>query len=342
MATIRRDQTTVAPAATLASQVLAGQVRALARALSWVEDGHPLKDELLAHLASRETRAYRVGITGPPGAGKSTLVDGLIGRARAQGLRVAVVAVDPTSPFTGGALLGDRVRMTGHALDPHVFIRSMGSRGSLGGLAATTGEVLQVLDAAAFQLILVETVGVGQSEWAIARVADTTVLVLTPASGDGIQGIKAGIMEVADVYIVNKADLPGAHQAVADVRASLPPAPPGGWTPPVLPVVATQGTGLGAAWQAILAHRRHLGEEERQDGEGRLARARDRLTSLAQADLQARWDRFLQETPELEAAAERVAGGAEAPGPAARRLVERFLAQSPHRNGRRGNHDGPS
>ena len=339
MATTRRDQTTPAPAAALASQVLAGQVRALARALSWVEDGHPLKDDLLASLALHAGRAYRVGVTGPPGAGKSTLVDGLIGRARAQGLRVAVVAVDPTSPFTGGALLGDRVRMTGHTLDPHVFIRSMGSRGSLGGLAAATGEILQVLEAAAFDLILVETVGVGQSEWAVARVADTTILVLTPASGDGIQGIKAGVMEIADIYVVNKADLPGAHQAVADVRASLPPPAPGAWAPPVLPVVAAEGTGLDEVWQAIQAHRRHLDEDLRRDHDRRLARVRHHLASLAQAELQARWDRYLE--AELEAAVQQVTGGAEAAGQAARRLVERFLTQSPHRNGRRGNHDGP-
>lgn len=342
MATIRDHQPErAAPAAALASQVLAGQVRGLARALSWVENDHPLKDDLLARLAPHLGQAYRVGITGPPGAGKSTLVDGLIGQARAQGLRVAVVAVDPTSPFTGGALLGDRVRMAGHALDPDVFIRSMGSRGSLGGLAGTTGEVLQVLDAAAYQLILVETVGVGQSEWAIAQAADTTVLVLTPASGDGIQSIKAGIMEVADLYIINKADLPGAPQAVADVRASLALAPPAAWTPPVVPVVATQGRGLEEAWQAILAHRRYL-EGASLAGERRLARVRHQLASLAEVDLQARLERFLQEGPELEAAVERVAAGAEAPGPAARRLVERFLTQSPHVNGRRGNDDGPS
>ncbi|HEY8531995.1 MAG TPA: methylmalonyl Co-A mutase-associated GTPase MeaB [Limnochorda sp.] len=338
MATIRRDETTAAPGAALASQVLAGQVRALARALSWVEDGHPLKDQLLASLAA-PGRAYRVGVTGPPGAGKSTLVDGLISRARAHGFRVAVVAVDPTSPFTGGALLGDRVRMTGHTLDPGVFIRSVGSRGSLGGLAAATGEMLQVLDAAGFDLILVETVGVGQSEWAVARLADTTVLVLTPASGDGIQGIKAGIMEIADIYIVNKADLPGAHQAVADVQASLPPPAPDAWAPPVLPVVATEGTGMDDAWQAIQAHRRYLEADTRASRERRLARVRHELARLALAELQARWDRYLE--GELEAAVAQVARGAEAAGQAARRLVERFLTQSPHRNGRRGNNDGP-
>ncbi|MBO2520073.1 MAG: methylmalonyl Co-A mutase-associated GTPase MeaB, partial [Firmicutes bacterium] len=258
MATRQDSTTQAAPAAGLAAQLQAGDQRALARALSWVENDHPLKEALLARCPPSQGTAYRVGITGPPGAGKSTLINGLIAQGRAQGWRVAVVAVDPTSPFTGGAVLGDRIRMASHTLDPDVFIRSMGARGGSGGLAGAVWEVLQLVEAAGYQLLLVETVGTGQSEWAVAQVVDTTVLVLTPASGDGIQAIKAGLMEVADLYLLNKADLPGAHQALAELRASLPPASPQSWQPPVLPVVATQGEGLADVWEAILAHRRAL------------------------------------------------------------------------------------
>jgi LAO/AO transport system kinase len=199
----------------------ARQQTALARAISMVENATPGFEELLAALHPRLGRARRIGITGPPGAGKSTLVQQLTGAFRAQGLTVGVVAVDPSSPFTGGALLGDRIRMERSALDSGVFIRSMASRGSLGGMATTTAEVADVLDAYGFDRILLETVGVGQSELDVAAAADTTVVVLVPESGDGIQVMKAGLMEIADLFVVNKADRPGADRLRQELEVAL-------------------------------------------------------------------------------------------------------------------------
>jgi LAO/AO transport system kinase len=199
----------------------AGEARALARAISWVENARPGFERLLSALNVRVGRAHRIGITGPPGAGKSTLIHGLAGVVRRDGQRLGVVAVDPTSPFTGGALLGDRVRMTGAAGDDGVFIRSMASRGSRGGLATTTQEVADLMDAFGFERVVVETVGVGQSELEIAEAADTTVVVLTPESGDSIQAMKAGLMEIANIFVVNKADRPEAARAAGELKTIL-------------------------------------------------------------------------------------------------------------------------
>jgi len=205
----------------LLADLLAGRTPALARAISVVENGRPGFERLLAGAHPTLGRARRIGVTGPPGAGKSTLAERLVTAYRARGLTVAVVAVDPTSPFTGGALLGDRIRMESIALDQGVYIRSMASRGSLGGLATTTREVCDLLDAAGFDRIVVETVGVGQSELDVARMADTTVLVLVPESGDGIQTLKSGVMEAADLFVVNKADRPGADKLRQEVEVML-------------------------------------------------------------------------------------------------------------------------
>ncbi len=198
-----------------------GEARALARAISWVENGRPGFEALLSALHDQVGRAHRIGITGPPGAGKSTLIHALARAVRREGERVGVVAVDPTSPFTGGALLGDRIRMTSAAGDEGIFIRSMASRGSLGGLATTTGEVADLMDAFGFERVVVETVGVGQSELEIAGATDTTVVVLTPESGDSIQAMKAGLMEIADVFVVNKADRPEAKRAAGELKTIL-------------------------------------------------------------------------------------------------------------------------
>jgi LAO/AO transport system kinase len=266
----------------LLSDLKAGQTAALARAISVVENARPGFERLLAAIHPDVGRARRIGITGPPGAGKSTLVERLVTAYRAEQLRVAVVAVDPTSPFTGGALLGDRIRMESVALDRDVYIRSMATRGSLGGLATTTREVCDVLDAAGFDRIVLETVGVGQSELDVARMADSTVLVLVPESGDGIQTLKSGIMEIADLFVVNKADRPGAekirqeievtlgirrgnalrnvpahHGALAFRRVRAGDAPVGAdgqWTPPVVLTVAAKGDGIDELLRGLDAH----------------------------------------------------------------------------------------
>ncbi|HEX5962806.1 MAG TPA: methylmalonyl Co-A mutase-associated GTPase MeaB [Gemmatimonadales bacterium] len=205
----------------LISELVAGKTAALARAISVVENGRPGFERLLAEVHRSLGKARRIGITGPPGAGKSTLLERLVTAYRSAGLKVAVVAVDPTSPFSGGALLGDRIRMESVALDQGVYIRSMATRSSLGGLATTTREVCDLLDAAGFDRILVETVGVGQSELDVARMADSTVLVLVPESGDGIQTLKSGIMEIADIFVINKADRSGADKLRQEIEVTL-------------------------------------------------------------------------------------------------------------------------
>lgn len=333
--------------ARLVPDILAGQVAPIARAVSIVENGRAGFEALLTALHPHLGRAQRVGITGPPGAGKSTVTEQLVRWFRARGERVAVVAVDPSSPFTGGALLGDRIRMEGVSLDPGVFIRSMATRGSLGGLATSTGEVCDVLDAGGFDRILIETVGVGQSELDVATMADSTVLVLVPESGDGIQALKSGVMEVADLFVVNKADRPGGDRLAREIEITLgirrgqaltripahhgaalgganrpPPASdPAAWTPPVLLTAASKGEGIEAVGEGVLAHRAWL------DARGALQeRRRRRLARRTRAVVERAMRRWVWEEAradeQIAARIDGVARGAQSPYDLAAEIVQ--------------------
>jgi LAO/AO transport system kinase len=229
----------------LAEKIVQGDTRALARAATFIENRRPESEPLLRELFPRTGRAMIVGVTGAPGAGKSTLCDQLIEKLRAEGKTIGVIAVDPTSPYTGGAILGDRIRMQRHHADPGVFIRSMATRGWLGGLAAATSEMTMLLDAAGFDVVLVETVGVGQDEVEIARLADVTLVVMVPGMGDDVQAIKAGIMEIADVFVINKADQPGAEKLERELKSYLTLSHrPDGWSPTIVRTVASDGQGI--------------------------------------------------------------------------------------------------
>ncbi|TNM47133.1 methylmalonyl Co-A mutase-associated GTPase MeaB [Nocardioides albidus] len=267
-----------------------GDPRSVGRLVSLVEDESPLLPELMRALAPYAGHAHVIGLTGSPGVGKSTSTNALIGELRRRGRRVAVLAVDPSSPFSGGALLGDRIRMGDHVLDPGVFIRSMAARGHLGGLAWTTPQALRVLDAAGFDVVLVETVGVGQSEVEIAGQADTTIVLLAPGMGDGIQAAKAGILEIGDLYVVNKSDRDGADKVRRDLRSMLGLAErrEGAWRPPVLKTTASTGDGVTDVVDAIEEHASWL----RDTGElrtRRVRRARDEIEILALTALRRRW-----------------------------------------------------
>jgi len=242
----------------LAEGVRTGDTRALARAISLVENGDPLAYDLVRDIYPDTGRTYAVGITGPPGVGKSSLISVLIGHIRAQERTIGVISVDPSSPFTHGALLGDRIRLSDHFLDPGVFIRSMGTRGHLGGLAETTLQALLVLDAAGKDLVFLETVGAGQSEVEVIGIADTVVLVLMPGSGDSVQALKAGIMEIPDVIAINKMDHPAAKTMLNEVRSILSLDRDRAWKPPIVLTEATRGENIPELWEKVEEHRAHL------------------------------------------------------------------------------------
>ena len=311
--------------ASLADRVLGGDPRAIARVISHIENETPEGAALVSRLYPSSGRAFLIGVTGPPGAGKSTLVDRLIGLRRAAGRRVGVLAVDPTSPFSGGAILGDRVRMQAHAEDAGVFIRSMATRGHLGGLARTTAEAAVVLDAAGYDDVIIETVGVGQDEVDIVRTADVSIVTLVPGAGDEVQTLKAGVMEIADIFVINKADREGAERTAAAVEAMLSLDTPsaGAWRPPVVRTVASAGTGVA---ELVEAMDRFRAETAATLGERRKARAEWRLRELlGRAFLRHVTDRVLA-AGEFERLLDRIAARELDPYTAEASILERTLA----------------
>jgi LAO/AO transport system kinase len=321
---LRRD----ASAAELVEAARAGDPRAVARLISLVEDANPRLREVAAELAPHTGKAAIIGLTGSPGVGKSTTTSALVSEYRRRGERVGVLAVDPSSPFSGGALLGDRVRMQEHASDPGVFIRSMASRGHLGGLSWATPQALRVLDGAGCDVVLVETVGVGQAEVEVASLADTTLVLLAPGMGDGIQAAKAGILEVADVFVVNKADRDGADQVVRDLKGMLGlggrHSEAGAWRPPVVKTVAAKAQGLDEVVDAIDKHRAWM-DEHGELGRRRHERAAAEIEALAVVALRAEM-KDPHTGASLGGLADEVVAGQCDPYAAADRLVEELRA----------------
>ena len=283
---------------TLAAGVRSGDRRALARAITLVENGDPLAYDLVAELYPETGNAYSIGLTGPPGVGKSSLISTLIRLVRRRGTSIGVVSVDPSSPFSHGALLGDRIRLSDHFLDPGVFIRSMGTRGHLGGLAEATLQALLVLDAAGKELVFLETVGTGQSEVEVIGIADTVLLVLMPGSGDAVQALKAGIMEIPDVIAINKMDHPAAKTMLNEVRSILALGGDAEWRPPIILTEATRGEGVPELWEKLEAHRAYLVESGQLE-ERRARNLAGEVFSVASARAKVHLEHAVADDPEL-------------------------------------------
>ncbi len=309
----------------MVADVLAGDFRAIARLITLVENGAPEAAPFMRELFSHTGRCISIGVTGSPGAGKSTLVDKLAAHYRDRGKKVGIIAVDPTSPFTGGAILGDRIRMQSRSLDAGTFIRSMATRGHLGGLSRATADVLLILDAAGFDVVLIETVGVGQDEVEIARTAEVTLVLLVPGMGDDVQTMKAGIMEIGDVLVINKADHPGVERVEAELRSLLAiSSRPGGWRPAIVKTVAPEGKGVEECAQAIDAWRDSQ-RDSRFQKERSLQIHKERLLELISSEIQRSLMSAPGTTARLESYARRVAERSIDPYSAAEELVAAWV-----------------
>ncbi|MEM2142182.1 MAG: methylmalonyl Co-A mutase-associated GTPase MeaB [Candidatus Thorarchaeota archaeon] len=311
----------------IASEVLAGNRRALARLISMIENEEPTVQDILRRLYRHTGRAHIVGITGPPGSGKSSIVAMMTSELRRLGRSVGIVCVDPSSPFTGGALLGDRIRIQEHSLDDSVYMRSMGTRGHLGGLSRATSDAVRAIDASGKDMILVETVGAGQSEVEVIEIAHTVIVTDVPSSGDDIQAIKAGIMEIADIFVVNKMDLPGADKKVADINAMIDlDSSRQGWRPPVLLTNARTGEGIPTLVSTVDAHLRYLRESGLLEARA-LKRTRQELQEIMEYSLTRELLHALQGRPEYEDAIRKISRREDDPYSIAQRLIAEFLAE---------------
>lgn len=311
----------------IGKKLLAGDKRALARAITVVEAGGKPATELVKELFNHSGKAHIIGVTGSPGVGKSTLVDALVTEARKEGKKVAVLAVDPSSPFTGGAILGDRIRMQDHTLDKDVYIRSMANRGHTGGVSLATYDAIRMLEAFGFDVVIIETVGVGQSELAIAQTADTTILVLMPGSGDDIQAIKSGIMEIGDIFVVNKGDLPGANKSATEIIASLELAHhPTSWHPPVLVAISETGEGVDKIWDAVKNHASFLNEND-QLNERRRGKVKTELAEMVAEIARTNLEESLEKSDDIKEALSNVVARKLDPHSAAETIIRKLFGE---------------